>query len=173
MTTIDGILVPPDEPASDTGTDAPASVDTRRPRVWLRILLSFIVGFGLALAVAGAGLYAYDASHDGLVLPGDFISAAEETGIILPLGMWVLEQACRQLRDWQLADSRWSALTMSVNLSPKLFAQHDLVGPGRGHGRLGQRELEHPFGLDERAQLQPAGGQGCGHGVSPVMCLRA
>jgi diguanylate cyclase (GGDEF)-like protein/PAS domain S-box-containing protein len=64
----------------------------------------------------------------GLIEPGEFIAAAEETGIILPLGMWVLEESCRQLRAWQLADPRWSALTMSVNLSPKLFAQPDLVG---------------------------------------------
>ena len=77
MTTIDGLLVPPDEPASDSGTDAPTSADARRPRVWLRIVLSFVVGFGLALAVAGAGLYAYDASHEGLVLPGVHIGGVD------------------------------------------------------------------------------------------------
>lgn len=64
----------------------------------------------------------------GLVLPDQFIRAAEETGIIVQLGMWVLEQACRQLREWQMADDRWASLDMSVNLSPKLFAQADLIG---------------------------------------------
>jgi EAL domain-containing protein (putative c-di-GMP-specific phosphodiesterase class I) len=59
----------------------------------------------------------------GLVEPARFIGAAEETGIIVPLGMWVLEEACRQLRIWREADAAWSELTMSVNLSPKLFAQ--------------------------------------------------
>ena len=63
----------------------------------------------------------------GMIEPAHFIGAAEETGIIIPLGMWVLEQACRQLRSWQLAEERWSALSMSVNLSPRLFAQTDLV----------------------------------------------
>ncbi len=63
----------------------------------------------------------------GLVEPARFISAAEETGIIVPLGMWVLEEACRQLRVWREADSAWLELTMSVNLSPKLFAQVHLV----------------------------------------------
>jgi diguanylate cyclase (GGDEF)-like protein/PAS domain S-box-containing protein len=63
----------------------------------------------------------------GLVEPSSFIGAAEETGIIVPLGMWVLEEASRQARAWQTADPRWSGLTMSVNLSPKLFAQADLV----------------------------------------------
>ncbi|MBP7588909.1 MAG: EAL domain-containing protein [Thermoanaerobaculia bacterium] len=63
----------------------------------------------------------------GLVEPARFIGAAEETGIIVPLGMWVLEEACRQLRIWREADAAWSELTMSVNLSPKLFAQLHLV----------------------------------------------
>ncbi|MEO7794391.1 MAG: EAL domain-containing protein, partial [Thermoanaerobaculia bacterium] len=63
----------------------------------------------------------------GLVEPARFISAAEETGVIVPLGMWVLEEACRRLRIWREADPGWSELTMSVNLSPKLFAQLHLV----------------------------------------------
>jgi len=63
----------------------------------------------------------------GLVEPANFIAAAEETGIIVPLGMWVLEEACRQLRLWREADPAWAELTMSVNLSPKLFAQLHLV----------------------------------------------
>ncbi len=63
----------------------------------------------------------------GLVEPARFIGAAEETGIIVPLGMWVLEEACRQLRVWREDDPAWSELTMSVNLSPKLFAQLHLV----------------------------------------------
>ena len=63
----------------------------------------------------------------GLVEPASFIGAAEETGIIVPLGMWVLEQACRQLCQWREADPAWAGLTMSVNLSPKLFAQPNLV----------------------------------------------
>jgi EAL domain-containing protein (putative c-di-GMP-specific phosphodiesterase class I) len=63
----------------------------------------------------------------GLVEPAKFIGAAEETGIIVPLGMWVLAQACRQLCSWREADPVWSELTMSVNLSPKLFAQQHLV----------------------------------------------
>ncbi len=63
----------------------------------------------------------------GLVEPANFIAAAEETGIIVPLGMWVLEQACRQLHAWREADPAWAELTMSVNLSPKLFAQLHLV----------------------------------------------
>ncbi len=63
----------------------------------------------------------------GLVYPDAFIRTAEETGLILPLGMWVLEEACRQLAEWRAAEPAWERLTMSVNLSPKLFTQPDLV----------------------------------------------
>jgi len=65
--------------------------------------------------------------HNGLVTPDHFIPAAEETGLILPLGMWVLEEACRQLAAWRQEEPRWQRAWMSVNLSPKLFAQNDLV----------------------------------------------
>jgi EAL domain-containing protein (putative c-di-GMP-specific phosphodiesterase class I) len=63
----------------------------------------------------------------GLLMPGTFIRTAEETGLILPLGMWVLEEACRQLAEWRAAEPEWLRMTMSVNLSPKLFTQPDLV----------------------------------------------
>ena len=62
----------------------------------------------------------------GLVFPDAFITLAEETGLILPLGMQVLEAACRTLREWQ-GRPGFEGLTMAVNLSPKQFAQPDLV----------------------------------------------
>ncbi|HYW10178.1 MAG TPA: GGDEF domain-containing phosphodiesterase, partial [Longimicrobium sp.] len=62
----------------------------------------------------------------GLIFPDAFISLAEETGLILPLGMQVLAAACRTLREWQRRPG-FEGLTMAVNLSPKQFAQADLV----------------------------------------------
>jgi len=56
-----------------------------------------------------------------------FIPVAEETGAIVPLGEWVLEEACRQLRLWQGMFDFDPPLIMSVNLSGKQFAQPDLV----------------------------------------------
>ena len=61
----------------------------------------------------------------GLVLPAGFIPLAEETGLIEPIGEWVLETACRQNRSWQ--DSGLQAIAVAVNLSPCQFRQKNLV----------------------------------------------
>ena len=63
----------------------------------------------------------------GAVPPMDFIPVAEETGLILPLGRWVLGEACRQLSVWRAAFPAFPTLCMSVNLSVKQFCQPDLV----------------------------------------------
>lgn len=60
----------------------------------------------------------------GLLLPGEFISLAEETGLIVPIGEWVLAEACRQGRDWREAFN--PELRMAVNLSARQFALPDL-----------------------------------------------
>ncbi|HBB30358.1 MAG TPA: hypothetical protein DDZ80_23575 [Cyanobacteria bacterium UBA8803] len=63
----------------------------------------------------------------GLVFPNEFISLAEETGLIVPLGQYILWQAARQLQRWQSEFGRDRPLTMSVNLSPKQFSHPELV----------------------------------------------
>ncbi|HLO48457.1 MAG TPA: EAL domain-containing protein [Kamptonema sp.] len=63
----------------------------------------------------------------GLVSPSSFISLAEETGLIIPLGSWVLREACRQTRAWQLQFPCDSPLSISVNLSGQQFSQPDLI----------------------------------------------
>jgi PAS domain S-box-containing protein/diguanylate cyclase (GGDEF)-like protein len=62
----------------------------------------------------------------GLILPDDFIPLAEETGLILPMGLWVLEEACRTLARWQERPGG-ERLTMAINLSARQFTQPDLV----------------------------------------------
>lgn len=59
----------------------------------------------------------------GLVPPMEFVPLAEETGLIVPLGMWALEQACRQAVRWHEAASDGPPLSMSVNLSPRQLAE--------------------------------------------------
>jgi predicted signal transduction protein with EAL and GGDEF domain len=63
----------------------------------------------------------------GLVMPGEFIPVAEETGLILSMGVWVLREACRQMRAWNLQFPSDPAFTVAVNVSGKQFAQPDLV----------------------------------------------
>ena len=62
----------------------------------------------------------------GLVAPGYFIEMAEETGLILPIGRWVLEAACKQLKAWE-AIPQMRGLTLAVNISSKQFHQDDFV----------------------------------------------
>jgi diguanylate cyclase (GGDEF)-like protein len=64
----------------------------------------------------------------GLIPPLAFIPLAEETGLILPIGRWVLETACAQLREWQQRLPATRGMTLSVNISARQFAQSDLVG---------------------------------------------
>lgn len=64
----------------------------------------------------------------GLVAPDDFIPIAEETGLIVPIGQWVLKEACQQLQTWRKSGLIDSTLCMSVNLSVRQFAQPDLIG---------------------------------------------
>ncbi|RDE24758.1 EAL domain-containing protein [Motiliproteus coralliicola] len=61
----------------------------------------------------------------GLISPADFIPVAEETGLIVPLGQWVLEEACRQTQEWH--QQGFTHLRVSVNLSARQFAKADLV----------------------------------------------
>ncbi|HEU0299868.1 MAG TPA: EAL domain-containing protein [Longimicrobium sp.] len=66
-------------------------------------------------------LVRWDHPERGWVGPDEFIAAAEDTGLIVPLGRWVLGEACRQLRAWQNGGSRSEPLFVCVNLSARQF----------------------------------------------------
>jgi predicted signal transduction protein with EAL and GGDEF domain len=63
----------------------------------------------------------------GLVAPGEFIPLAEETGLIVTIGSWVLRQACSQMCAWHLQFPSEPPLTIAVNFSGKQFIQPDLI----------------------------------------------
>jgi diguanylate cyclase (GGDEF)-like protein/PAS domain S-box-containing protein len=63
----------------------------------------------------------------GLIMPGGFIPVAEETGMIVPLGVWVLGEACRQAKEWRDRFPETSAMSMSVNLSMRQLLEPDLI----------------------------------------------
>ncbi|HYE15327.1 MAG TPA: EAL domain-containing protein [Pyrinomonadaceae bacterium] len=64
----------------------------------------------------------------GFVPPTEFIPVAEETGLIVEVGQWVLRESCRQMREWQRLSFDNRLLTISVNLSGKQFLQPNLIG---------------------------------------------
>jgi diguanylate cyclase (GGDEF)-like protein/PAS domain S-box-containing protein len=61
----------------------------------------------------------------GLVSPAEFVPLAEEAGLIVPIGAWVLETACNQIKEWQLMG--YTALRMAVNLSSRQLRRPDLA----------------------------------------------
>jgi diguanylate cyclase (GGDEF)-like protein/PAS domain S-box-containing protein len=61
----------------------------------------------------------------GVVSPAEFIPIAESTGIVVPIGGWVLDTACRQVKEWQ--DAGWSDLRVAVNLSPREVDRGDAI----------------------------------------------
>jgi len=63
----------------------------------------------------------------GLLMPNDFLPLAEETGLIVPMGRWVLEEACRQAVAWRATVDGYAEALMCVNLSAREFRQHDLA----------------------------------------------
>lgn len=70
-------------------------------------------------------LLRWQRSELGMVLPGEFISLAEETGLIIDIGHWVIESACRQIREW--LDRGLLEVPVSVNLSARQFQDPDLL----------------------------------------------
>ena len=63
----------------------------------------------------------------GLISPAEFIPLAEETGLIIPLGQWVLEEACRQAHAWQETLPAGTELSVAVNVSSKQFVRRSFV----------------------------------------------
>ena len=93
----------------------------------------FEVYYQPILSLGTGDIYGFEAlvrwqhPERGMVSPAEFIPAAEETGLIVPIGEWVLEEACRRMRDWQEQSPAAPALTLSVNVSGRQLAQPDLV----------------------------------------------
>ena len=94
--------------------------------------------------VAQEALVRWEHPKRGLVPPAEFIPLAEETGLIVPLGRWVLEEACKQLSEWQGLYPTDPPLRMSVNLSAAQFKRPDLgesIAEVLRRARLDPRDL--------------------------------
>ncbi|HEY7132135.1 MAG TPA: diguanylate cyclase, partial [Candidatus Limnocylindrales bacterium] len=102
--------------------------DLRRAieRSELRLHYQPLVDLATERIVGLEALVRWEHPTRGLVPPLAFIPVAEETGVIVPIGRWVIETACRQARRW-LDELPYSALVMSVNLSARQVARPELV----------------------------------------------
>jgi diguanylate cyclase (GGDEF)-like protein len=86
-----------------------------------------IMALGADQAVGFETLLRWRHPKRGMISPADFIPIAEETGLIIPLGKWVLQNACKQIIHWQESFPGASSLSISVNISGKQFIQPDFV----------------------------------------------
>ena len=91
----------------------------------LRLVYQPIVAFGGWEVMAAEALVRWEHPERGVVEPAEFIPLAEESGLILPLGRWVLTEACRQLAVWRAAGR--PKLRVTVNLSARQFSDPDLI----------------------------------------------
>ncbi len=99
------------------------SIDRRQLTVHYQPIISLESG-----AVAGfEALVRWNHPTRGLIEPTEFVPIAEETGLILPLGSWVLRESCRWLRSWQADRPGLALLTLSVNLSGRQLEQPDFT----------------------------------------------
>ncbi len=86
-----------------------------------------VVDLATARLTGVEALVRWNHPREGLLGPGNFIHHAEISGLIVPLGQWVLRQACRQLADWQRSIPAAGDLRMNVNLSARQFQHPGLL----------------------------------------------
>ena len=116
---------------SATAEDSPPFPQSGLPP--LSAAPQFIIHYQPIVSIANNAIIGFEAlvrwqhPERGLVSPNEFIPIAEETGLIVPLGRWVLRTACQQIRQWQQLFQNKPPLSVSVNLSVKQFSQPDLI----------------------------------------------
>jgi diguanylate cyclase (GGDEF)-like protein/PAS domain S-box-containing protein len=92
----------------------------------LRLFYQPIVALASGQVVGLEALVRWEHPRRGVISPIEFIPIAEETGLIIPIGQWVLREACRQMRRWHEQFADMPPMIIHVNLSPREFAQPDL-----------------------------------------------
>jgi diguanylate cyclase (GGDEF)-like protein len=104
-------------------TDLRRALERQEFLVYYQPIVSFTRG-----TIAGfEALVRWQHPERGWISPGEFIPVAEETGLIEPLGAWVLRESCRQMRLWHEQFPQREPLTISVNLSVRQFWQPNLI----------------------------------------------
>ncbi len=101
-------------------TDLRRAIERREFRVHYQPIVTLVGGRILGFEA----LVRWQHPQQGLIPPSEFVAVAEETGLILPIGQWILEEACRSAREW--SDRFRQPFVIAVNLSNRQFAQPDL-----------------------------------------------
>jgi len=104
-------------------TDLRRAIDRRELQVYYQPIVSLTTGRITEMEA----LVRWERPAHGMVSPAEFIPIAEDLGLIVPIGQWVLEQACWQARLWQTRHRGQQPLVMSVNLSARQFQHPTLI----------------------------------------------
>lgn len=104
-------------------------IDLRRAIERSEFILNYqpIVSLNSDAIVGFESLIRWNHPTRGLVAPDNFISVAEDTGLILPIGKWVIRESCRQMREWQKQFAAAHSMIINVNLSARQLESKDLV----------------------------------------------
>jgi diguanylate cyclase (GGDEF)-like protein len=110
----------------------PATAERRLERALehgeFRLLYQPIVVLRTSRIVGCEGLLRWDDPERGMVPPGDFLGSLEDTGLIVPVGRWVVEEACRQAARWaEITPEGQTPLRVTANVSPRQIAQSDFI----------------------------------------------
>ncbi|HET9924140.1 MAG TPA: bifunctional diguanylate cyclase/phosphodiesterase [Methylomirabilota bacterium] len=106
--------------------DLQSDLRTAGARQELTLRYQPVVTLATIRAVEVEALIRWDHRRRGALLPADFIALSEETGLIVPMGQWVLREACRQARAWQTAAAGAAPVIVGVNLAASQF-ERDLL----------------------------------------------
>ena len=101
-----------------------------------------VVALTTGLIIGFEALLRWNHPLRGIVLPGEFIGCAEETGLIVPIGEWVLREACRQMQRWHEKFPIGVRLSISVNLSGKQFSHPSHIGSALRDSALAPSSLK-------------------------------
>ncbi|MGH1462802.1 MAG: EAL domain-containing protein [Neptuniibacter sp.] len=105
---------------------AALEVELRKALPLNQLKLFYQVQYRAAEIVGAEVLLRWIHPDRGVISPAEFIPLAEDTGLIIPIGDWVLNEACKQLKIWQM-DPETEHLTLAVNVSARQFAQEHFV----------------------------------------------
>jgi diguanylate cyclase (GGDEF)-like protein/PAS domain S-box-containing protein len=115
-------------PALQAAVNTRASLgeDLRRALKKNQLMLYYQPQMDRDVLVGAEALIRWNHPKRGILQPSEFIALAEETGLILPMGTWVLETACKQIAEWSLRKET-AHISLAVNISARQFRQADFV----------------------------------------------